>query len=453
MPSRGEQLQSYQFMVQRVVSALVLRETDPPQSPFRRAASAAFASVLVAVVIAAGFGVYSIFTGGGNRKWQAEGTVVVEKNSAAAFLVHEGKLWPALNLTSAILASGSPKPNVMTVSAKSLQSVPWGPTIGIPFLPNSLASKKELAGFPWSVCAMQIKEGPVSAVVVGRSEVARGRLVGSEDAMLVRSTARGAAPYVLWRGRLYETSQTTAESLARGVQVTAVAPAFLNGLPKGEPIEPINVSNSGEVSKFNNLWKVGEVIAVRGVTADFSYVLVREDGLFYVTQLQAQLAKYNGRDENINDVNDNGKRQISNALLPKGNDPRQAPSNLPRFTTYNGTGLCSVVNDELGNTELRADVPLSLDRRPQTARRSGSNAIYADYVLMPNGMGAIVVSGQTYSYVSRDGVRFAAANLDVLKKLGYEGAVPVRLSSSLVSLLPEGPGLDPTAAMVPVTVS
>jgi hypothetical protein len=72
---------------------------------------------------------------------------------------------------------------------------------------------------------------------------------------------------------------------------------------------------------------------------------------------------------------------------------------------------------------------------------------------MPDGMGAIVASGQTYSYVSRDGVRFPAANLDVLKKLGYEGAVTVRLSPSLVSLLPEGPGLDPAAAIVPVTVA
>jgi hypothetical protein len=50
-------------------------------------------------------------------------------------------------------------------------------------------------------------------------------------------------------------------------------------------------------------------------------------------------------------------------------------------------------------------------------------------------------------------VRYAAANRDVLTKLGYDGAVPVRLSAELVSLLPEGPGLDPTAAMVPVTVS
>jgi type VII secretion protein EccB len=453
MPSRGEQLQSYQFMVQRVVSALVLRETDPPQSPFRRAASAAFASVLVTVVIAAGFGVYSIFTGGGNQKWKTEGTVVVEKNTAAAFLYHEGKLHPALNLTSAILASGNPKPNVMSVSAKSLQSVPWGQTIGIPFLPNSLATKKELAGFPWSVCAMQIKQGPVSAVVVGSAEISKGRLVGPEDAMIIRSTVRASAPYVLWRGKLYETKQSTADRLAPGVQITQVAPAFLNGLPKGDPIEPHGVQNSGTVSKFNDLWKVGEVLTVFGVTADDRYVLVREDGLFYVTQVQAQLAAYNGRRQNIGEVTDNGKRSISNSLLPKENDPRTPPSNLPRFSAYNGSGLCSVVTNEANNTELRVDVPLNLERRPQTARRSGSGATYADYILMPNGKGAIVASGQTYSYVSRDGVRFAAANLDVLKKLGYDGAVPVRLTSSLVSLLPEGPGLDPTEAMVPVTVA
>src|SRR6185437_10444463 len=145
-----------------------------------------------------GFGVYSIFTGGGNQKWKVEGTVVVEKNTAAAFLFHEGKLHPALNLTSAVLASGSPKPNIMTVSSKSLQSVPWGQTIGIALLPNSLASKKELVQYPWSICAMQIKEGPVSAVVVGRTEVARGRLLGAEDATLVRSTVRNSTPYVLW---------------------------------------------------------------------------------------------------------------------------------------------------------------------------------------------------------------------------------------------------------------
>ena len=50
MPSRQDQLHSYQFTVQRVVSALVSRDTDPAQAPFRRAATATLASVLLAVV-------------------------------------------------------------------------------------------------------------------------------------------------------------------------------------------------------------------------------------------------------------------------------------------------------------------------------------------------------------------------------------------------------------------
>jgi type VII secretion protein EccB len=412
--------------------------------------------VIVTVIIAAGFGVYSIFTGGGNQKWKVDGAVVVEKDSGAAFLYHENKLHPALNLTSAVLASPSPKPPVFTVSSKSLQDVAWGPTIGIPFLPDSLATKKQLASFPWSVCAMQAKDGPVSVIVAGSGDVSKGRLVPEKEAMLVRSTTKSANTYVLWRGRLHEIKASTAERLAPSVQPTAVAPAFLNGLPKGEPIEPIYINPSlvGTKSRFNELWRVGEVISVFGVTAEDRYVLVGEDGLYYVSQVQAVIAAFNGQRRSYGEVTDNNRLRISNSLLPKDtNDPRQPPSDLPEFATYKGAGLCSVVLDENGRTELRADVPLDLQKRPQTSRRSTSNAIYADYVLMPNGQGAIVASGQTYSYVSRDGVRFAAANLGVLTKLGYDNVAPIRLSSSLVALLPEGPGLDPAEASVPITVS
>jgi hypothetical protein len=79
-------------MVQRVVSALVLRETDPPQSPFRRVATAALASVLVAVVIAAGFGVYGVFTNRGDRSWRTDGAVIVEKGTGAVYVWRENKL-------------------------------------------------------------------------------------------------------------------------------------------------------------------------------------------------------------------------------------------------------------------------------------------------------------------------------------------------------------------------
>ncbi|GAA3386885.1 hypothetical protein GCM10020369_27270 [Cryptosporangium minutisporangium] len=60
MASTKDQLQSYQFLVQRFVSALIMRETDPAQVPFRRLAGAAFASVMIAVLALAGVGIYGL---------------------------------------------------------------------------------------------------------------------------------------------------------------------------------------------------------------------------------------------------------------------------------------------------------------------------------------------------------------------------------------------------------
>ena len=85
MPSRQDQLHSYQFSLQRAVAALVLRETDPPASPFRRLAGAALASVLVAAIALGGAALYGLFAGGGS-KWRDERAVIVEKRARRAAL-------------------------------------------------------------------------------------------------------------------------------------------------------------------------------------------------------------------------------------------------------------------------------------------------------------------------------------------------------------------------------
>ncbi|HEY0620765.1 MAG TPA: type VII secretion protein EccB, partial [Kribbella sp.] len=51
MATKRDQLQAYQFLVQRVVSALVIRESDPEQPPFRRPTAAAIGSVALAVLV------------------------------------------------------------------------------------------------------------------------------------------------------------------------------------------------------------------------------------------------------------------------------------------------------------------------------------------------------------------------------------------------------------------
>ena len=95
MATRRDQLQSYQFLTQRVISAFVMRETDPPQSPLRRGIGAVFAGVMVAVIVGAVFGVYGLLTKVGSNNWKVDGTVVVEKESGATFVYQGGTLHPA----------------------------------------------------------------------------------------------------------------------------------------------------------------------------------------------------------------------------------------------------------------------------------------------------------------------------------------------------------------------
>lgn len=120
MASRQDQLHSYQFTVQRAVAALVMRETDPPQSPFRRLAGAGLASVLVAAIALGGVALYGLFTGGGDS-WRETGAVIVEKESGARFVYRDEKLHPVSNYASALLIIGAERPKTVLVGRRAIE--------------------------------------------------------------------------------------------------------------------------------------------------------------------------------------------------------------------------------------------------------------------------------------------------------------------------------------------
>src|SRR3954470_16337239 len=86
MPSRREQIQSYQYLMQRVVNAFVAGEADPSMSPTRRLAGAGFASVMVAVLVVAVFGVIGLLKHGGNTSWRNSGVVIIEKETGTRYV-------------------------------------------------------------------------------------------------------------------------------------------------------------------------------------------------------------------------------------------------------------------------------------------------------------------------------------------------------------------------------
>src|SRR6267154_6482671 len=106
MRSRREQVQAYRFLIRRIGSALLVGEPETAELPMRRYGVAVFGSVVLAVVLFAGFGIYGLLHPGGQRP--VENAIIVERETGAKYVYLQGFLHPILNWTSALLILDTP---------------------------------------------------------------------------------------------------------------------------------------------------------------------------------------------------------------------------------------------------------------------------------------------------------------------------------------------------------
>ncbi|MFJ2086457.1 type VII secretion protein EccB [Micromonospora chokoriensis] len=451
MPSRQDQLHSYQFSVQRAVAALVMRETDPAQSPFRRLAGAGLASVLVAAILLGGFALYGLFAGGG-KGWRDPGAVIVEKESGARFVYREQKLHPVLNYASALLIVGADRSKTVLVSRRTIDGVPRGLPLGIADAPDSLPAPGRLATAAWTVCStVPAGEAPRSALLIG-TEPDGGRQL-EDEALLLRHPDGGL--HLVWHQRRYlvrDASMVLAALATTRAQAVPVAPALLNSLPAGTDLAPLDLPDLGRPATRVPGTAIGTVYLVSNSGGGRQYAVALDAGLAGITELQAGLLLARtgqgapvpltlGQFAALPTVPD---------LAPTGQDA--PPPTPPRLAAGGDGALCTRVADDGGVGEVRWGVPLQdLAASPRTA--PAGDAVLADHVLVEPGRGAVVeaaaapgATGGAVSVVTDLGRRYVLADREVLPMLGYGGVRPLRLPAGLVSLVPAGATLDPAAA-------
>ncbi|MFC4017161.1 type VII secretion protein EccB [Micromonospora sp. GCM10011542] len=454
MPSRQDQLHSYQFTVQRAVAALVMRETDPAQSPFRRLAGAGLASVLVAAIGLGAFALYGLFAGGGNG-WRDPGAVIVEKESGARFVYREQKLHPVRNYASALLIVGADRSRTVLVSRRSIDGVPRGLPLGIADAPDSLPAPGRLAGGAWTVCsatpAGADREQPRSALLIG-TEGGGGRPLG-DDALLLRDPDGGL--HLVWHQRRYllrDPSRVLAALAATPARAVPVAPALLNSLPAGADLAPLAVPGLGRRSAGVPGAAIGQVFLVRNSGGGRQYAVALDSGLAGITELQAGLllARTGQGEPEPMTLGRFAALPTVPDLAPTG--PSAPPPAPPRLAATDDAALCARVGDDSGAAQVRVGVPLpDLAAAPRTAPVGG--AVLADHVMVQPGRGAVVeaaaapgASGGAVSVVTDLGRRYVLPDREVLGMLGYHDVRPLRLPAGLVSLVPAGATLDPAAA-------
>ncbi|WP_229073869.1 type VII secretion protein EccB [Actinoplanes sp. DH11] len=450
MTSRRDQLQSYQFMNQRVISAFVVRETDPAQSPLRRGIGALFAGLMVAVLVAAGFGIYGVFTRTGPDRWQTDGSVVVERETGASFVYLRDKLHPALNLTSAKLAAGRPAPQVFRIAAKSLTGVPRGVTIGIAGAPSSLPEAKQQVRLPWTMCAIP-GDQPSAVLVVGGTGPPGAAL--GDRALLVAGDGGGGANLV-WQGRkhLIRNARTTVAALFGAVQPTRVGVAWLNALPAGADIAPVDVDDRGQESDAAAAFDNGDVLVVE-TGSGRQFYLVLADRLAPITPLQQAVlaAAFPGEPRQI-PVSDLDPDAVQD--LDPGADPAvQGPKEVPALATVAaGETGCAITRDAAAPPDVTVGGPAAdlAAAVPTGGATGGGGRALADAVQVPGGRFALVRVAGGLQLITDAGVRHPLSDPDVAALLGYPPETAIDVPAALVNAVPAGVTLDPAEAVKPV---
>jgi type VII secretion protein EccB len=470
MATKRDQLQAHQFLVQRTVSALVTRETDPEQPQFRGPTTFAFVGIGLALVMLAATGVYGMISPGGNKTWRDGKSVIVERETGTRYVYLDGKLHPVENYTSALLALGQYS-ETARVSRKSLAGVPRGPRIGIRDAPDAIPGPDRLLSGGWTLCSEPAAD--VTGATVYRSAL----LVGQEpaggtelDARALLVRVAGTAEDVLiaggYRHRISKADAVTVGLALRPAQVVPVAPAVVEMVPLGKPIGPIAVPDAGKPSTAvpgRPDLRAGQLLVMTTSGGAVQHFLAGTDRLRPITSLQFDIqlayqpttAAYGGREPFGMPLS-----PLAAAKAKQGQAPPTAPDNPPAARPEFAGGpetntVCLTFDPDSFIPRLKVNPALPPDDAMiATPRRTDGGVALADRVLVPPGTGAVieVMSSSnapvgTLAVVTDLGKVCPLASPDVLGVLGYPDFRPIRMPAALVARVPQGPGLDRDAAM------
>lgn len=296
MASRRDLVHSLQFAAQRVVSAMVLRRTDPREWPFRRLGGAGLGTLMLTVIALGGVGVYGMVFPGGKTSWRDGRSVIMDKRTGATYVYVDGTLHPASNFSSAALIVGSTVTTDTTDA--SLAGVPRGVTVGIDGAPASVPTPDEMVGAPWSLCSQQLPNQsghlvPRTQLVVGRAP-SGGRSPG-EAALPVTDAADGTQ-YLIWHDTAYELTDPAVDRQALNLDdqtSVKVGAAWLSALPTGLPIGVTAPRGRGKASQAVPHAQVGNTLVVTQDGAQ-TYYLAEQTSILPITALQALIQQAAG---------------------------------------------------------------------------------------------------------------------------------------------------------------
>jgi type VII secretion protein EccB len=400
--------------------------------------------------------------------------ILADRDSGAIYVMVDGRLHPALNLTSARLISGTAA-NPTFVKAPELAKYPQGPTVGIVGAPTRMPIRSGLES-QWAVCdtapaatasSSAGREPVVTAIAGPLTTGRRAAPLAMPDAVLARHDDK---TFLVWDGHRSEIDVTNKSvALALGVDSAAPPPvpmstALYDAIPATDPLTVPAVPDSGRPSpwELGQPAVIGSVLSVRDVQSsggETFFVLLR-NGVQHISPFVASL---------LRSANSFGGTAPV-AVAPDRLAPIPVVESLPVAyypptrlhlvdTTVNGT-TCLAWSK--GSTDKAAEIatlsgqglptPPENDGRlvhlvKETHARAEADQAYIDpaatNLIMSTNADPVSGSRDSLWWVSGQGVRYGVALDDsALKPLGIATAEARQAPWVLIRVFAPGPALS-----------
>ena len=436
MQDRKVLLQAHQLMTRRASLALLCGEPDSPNQPLRRMNTATVSSIMVGVIAAAVFGVLGLLAPTPATGLTKPGTLVVDKDTATAYVpCDDGKLCPALNYASALLALDTARSEPVAVHQDSLARYQIGPTIGIAGLPQDLPTAADLVKGPWSVCTANSETTLVGGKSTGGAALDQARRCWRR---------RRAATGCCGTASGWPIALQVMQDLFPDEQPAAVPAAWLDALPQGPDFAAPTIPGSGMTvtDRDGKTLQVGQVFQQ---ASPAQYFVVEASGkLATISPTLANLLKTDPGAPALTPItNASATMDLSGDTIPDGGLPTNLPQVVPQATT-----LCAVYGAGLSRSlTTGGTVPAGATA---TTGNAGVNAVW-----LPSGHGALAGAAPSVQqpstvtgwFLISGAERFALPSPSVAGVLGYDlKASGTVLPASILDLLPQGPVLAPAAA-------
>lgn len=479
------QVQAYRFGVRRVERAVQNGVSYQANLHGPRHGVAMLIGSVIAGLVLAGFAVYGFIKPAPSI---GDAKVLVDTDSGSAFVVRDGKVHPALNLASAMLAAeadsgaagssaGSGGRVVRQVNTATLAELPKGQLLGIPGAPNQVPTEASLVPSAWTVCdliavdpdaAPGMAVRPRTTMAIGLQQGAGGSIASAVAGAALLVTPDGKDYFLLFDGVRARVEDPTDRQVAEGLGLDVraarrISVGLLNVIPEAPPIRRPVIADVGKpISLAGRSTAVGQVLRVNRAAGGPSYQLVLGDGVQEIGPVVADLVRATtGQGPEVPLVSPSDLA----ALGATGNPINVAayPRTRPAFVSVDAApGLCVDWRIAEGRPVREVfpveTLPLPSDAvavpAPPTAETGGAErATSADAVYVPPGRGLVIgqaTDGVTPNLgnlflVTDQGIKFPVVDLAALQSLGLGKSIQPA-PAELVSLLPLGPTLDPAAA-------